>query len=143
MSFRTRFRIVARLAWPLLLAAALGGCAGGPFRGLSNSEGAATPYIFRAPGGIPGLYPKKILIDGKPLGSLVNGGYFRVRLRPGEHVISTPSANKVELKLRAVKDVDYYISQEIIPANPPYVLLNRVGEKFGKPYVAHIRRLSY
>jgi Protein of unknown function (DUF2846) len=132
----------ARKAWPmLLLASMLGGCAGGPFRGFAGSGEEATLYIFRAPGGIPGLYPKEILVDGKPLGSLVNGGYFRVQLTPGEHVVSTPSANKAELSLRAAKGADYYISQEVIPANPPYILLNRVGEKFGKPYIEHSRRL--
>lgn len=119
----------------------LGGCAGGPFRDLPNSANLGTVYIFRAPGGIPGDYPKPVFVDGKVLGPLVRNGYFMVQLKPGEHRISTPAANRPELKLRVEKGANYYISQEIIPANPPFVLLDRVGEKFGKPSVEHSRRL--
>ena len=124
-----------------VVAAGLGGCAGGPFRGLSNSANQGTIYIFRAPGGMPGDYPKPVFVDGKVLGPLVRNGYFMVQLKPGEHRISTPAANNPELKLHVAKGADYYVSQEIIPANPPFVLLNRVGEKFGKSYVEHSRRL--
>jgi Protein of unknown function (DUF2846) len=125
----------------LLLAVALGGCAAGPFKGFLNSGNQATVYIFRSPGGIPGAYPKMVLVDGKPIGQLISNGYFVVRLAPGKHVISTPAANKAELTLHAMKGADYYVSQEIIPANPPYILLNRVGEEFGKRYVEQGTRL--
>ena len=132
-----------RLAFALaaVVAAGLGGCAGGPFKDLSTSASQGTVYILRAPGGMPGDYPKPVFIDGKVLGPLVRNSYFMVRLAPGEHRISTPAANKPELELHVVKGADYYISQEIIPANPPFILLNRVGEKFGKSYVEHSRRL--
>jgi hypothetical protein len=122
----------------LLLVIALGGCAA--ISGLGHSADRGTIYIFRMPGGVPGVY-KPILVDGKSLGSLDEGGYFMVRLTPGAHRISSPSANKAELELHVVKGADYYVSQEIIPANPPFVLFNRVGEKFGKPYVEHSRRV--
>ena len=142
MNFRSLNSMhILRAAWPALFLVVLGGCAGGPFQIGGDAGAEATLYIFRAPGGMPGRYPKEVLIDGKSLGSLVNGGYFRVRLSPGNHVISTPSANKAKLELRAEKGASYYISQEVIPANPPYILINRVGEKFGKPYVEHSRRL--
>jgi hypothetical protein len=121
----------------MVAAAALAGCATGS---LGASRDMATVYIFRLPGGPPGVY-KPILVDGKSLGSLDTGGYFMVRLAPGMHVITSPSANQKKLKLEVVKGADYYVSQEIIPANPPFVLLNRVGEKFGKPYVERSRRV--
>jgi len=142
-STRHRKRSMNTLALGLAVVAVAGlaGCASGPFKNLSNSENQGTVYIFRAPGGIPGDYPKPVFVDGKVLGPLVRNSYFMLRLAPGEHRISTPAANKPELKLRVEKGADYYISQEIIPANPPFVLLNRVGEKFGKSYVEHSRRL--
>ena len=128
-------RLAAALA--MVAVAGLAGCATSLSGGPSD---AATVYIFRLPGGVPGLY-KPILVDGKSLGSLDSGGYFKVRLAPGRHVITSPSANQKKLELVVVKGADYYVSQEIIPANPPFVLLNRVGEKFGKPYVEHSRRV--
>jgi hypothetical protein len=121
-----------------LLLAALGACAHGPLRAPAES---ATVYIYRSPGGLPGPYPKTVFIDGKSLGLLVGNGYFKVQLAPGEHVISTPAANKAQLTLRVVKGVDYYVSQEIIPAHPPYILLNRVRQAIGKPYVERGHRL--
>ena len=124
----------------ILAMVAIAGLAGCATNLSGSSRDAATVYIFRLPGGPPGVY-RPILVDGKSLGSLDNGGYFMVRLAPGKHVISSPSANRKELELHVVKDADYYVSQEIIPANPPFVLLNRVGEKFGKPYVEHSRRV--
>jgi|GEM_PF-4931363 len=121
----------------MVVVAGLAGCA----TSLSDgSRDAATVYIFRLPGAPPGVY-KPILIDGISLGSLDDGGYFMVRLSPGMHIITSPSANQKKLKLEVAKGADYYVSQEIIPANPPFVLLNRVGEKFGKPYVEHSRRV--
>lgn len=120
----------------------LSGCAQGPFRGaLGNAGNKATVYIYRSPGGVTGAYPKTIFIDGKSIGLLVGNGYFRVQLEPGDHLISTPAANKAKLTLHAAKGVSYYVSQEIIPAHPPYILLNRVKEAIGKPYVAQGRRL--
>jgi Protein of unknown function (DUF2846) len=121
----------------MVIAAGLAGCATNPFWGARD---AATVYIFRLPGGVPGVY-KPILVDGKSLGSLDYGGYFMIRLAPGKHLITSPSANQKKLELEVVKGADYYVSQEIIPANPPFVLLNRVGEKFGKPYVERSRRV--
>jgi hypothetical protein len=116
---------------------ALTGCATSPS---GDSREMATVYIFRLPGGVPGVY-LPIMLDGKSLGSLDSGSYFRLRLVPGKHVISSSSANSKRLELHVVKGADYYVSQEIIPARPPFVLLNRVGEKFGKPYVEHSRRV--
>ena len=133
---------VWRAALGLLLAAALGGCAGGPFKS-GVAANAGTVYIIRAPGGIPGPYPKEVDVDGKPLGTLVSGGYFVVKLAPGKHRISTPAANKAEVELRVAPGASYYVSQEVIPAHPPAILLNRIGEKFGKRYLKYSRRIYY
>ncbi|MBI1175036.1 MAG: hypothetical protein GC139_07190 [Sideroxydans sp.] len=122
----------------LMLALTLSGCAGGPFKAADKQ---ATVYIYRSPGGVPGPYPKTLFIDGKAVGSLVSDGYFRVQLDQGEHVFATPAANKAELTLYLAKGVTYYVSQEIIPARPPFVLINRVKESIGKPYIAQGRRL--
>ena len=129
--FRIRFVL-------LLLLAALGGCAG--VDGFTHSANQGTVYIFRLPGGPPGVY-QPVLVDGKSIGSLDNGGYFMLRLAPGMHVISSSAPNIKKLELEVAKGADYYVSQEIIPARPPFVLFNRVGEKFGKSYVEHSRRV--
>lgn len=125
----------------LFAAATLAGCAQGPFKGLMGKDDRARVYIYRAPGAAAGEFPTAIMIDGKSIGSLVNNGYFMVRLETGEHVISSPAKNKAELSLYAAKDITYYISQEVIPTHPPFILINRVKESLGKLYVERGNRL--
>ena len=125
----------------MLLATTLTGCAEGPFKGLMGKDDRASVYIYRAPGAAAGEYPTSLMIDGKQIGSLVNNGYFLVRLGSGEHVISSPAKNKAELSLYAAKGITYYVSQEVIPSHPPFILLNRVKESLGKLYVARGNRL--
>lgn len=135
---------VYRTILPALAATVLSGCAGNIFKGLGGAErqeSRATVYIYRQPGGIQGAYPKTVFVDGKSIGLLVANGYFKIYLEPGAHLISTPAANKAELRLRVAGNVDYYVSQEVIPAHPPFILINRVKESIGKPYVAHGHRL--
>lgn len=120
-------------------AAALSGCAGGMLKGSAADR--ATVYIFRSPGAMPGDYPTPVLVDGKQIGRLVSNGYLMVRLDVGEHVISSPAKNKPQLSIYAAKGLTYYVSQEVIPAHPPFILINRVKESIGQPYVAHGHRI--
>ena len=98
--FRIRFVL-------LLLLATLGGCAG--VDGFTHSANQGTVYIFRLPGGPPGVY-QPVLVDGKSIGSLDNGGYFMLRLAPGMHVISSSAPNVKKLELEVAKGADYYVS---------------------------------
>lgn len=125
----------------LLAVTALSGCGQGPVKNLMGKDERAKVYIYRAPGAAAGEYPTPLMIDGRQIGTLVNNGYFMVRLKSGEHEISSPARNKAELKIYAADGLTYYVSQEVIPSRPPIILINRVKEAIGKLYVARGKRL--
>ena len=79
-------------------------------------------YVFRDDNGIEQMLP--VNIDGKEITRTKQNSFFRVKVKPGEHEISSAEGNYSSISIKTRAGRNYYILQEAVES------LNKTGSNF-------------
>ncbi len=107
-----------------LLLAALGACTSTPqasreqdaqARRFLTHPGVATLYVYRSDAlGSLDTEDSVLYVNGRLIGSTLPGTYFRIDLRPGEHLLHGYAHDQGRIRVRAAADEITFVSLSVI-----------------------------
>lgn len=125
------------------LLAALGGCTSAPqasperdaeAKQYITHPGVSTLYVFR--GGSPNNFESDdsvLYVNGRLIGSTLPGTYFRIDLRPGEHLLHGYAHDQGQIRVRATASEITFVSLNVVAGTSHF---RQVDPETGKRDIA-------
>jgi len=117
----------------LLLAIALAGCASTPqasrerdaeAKQFLTHPGSATIYVYRTDFPTMDADDSVLYVNHRLIGATLPGTYFRIDLRPGEHVLHGYGYDQGTLKVDTNSGALYFVALNVMNGNSRFALVN-------------------